>query len=237
MILDPHIHLLPGLGDGPATEDEAAKMLETLDKTGVSCAVAVTHADLLRMQDRTVFPARVHDAVRSLKRLQKSIHSRVKLVFSYEIDYEPGLFTGFDMRAYRIPGTDLLPVNFPLGNFDETDAQEFSYLIHRQHLRPLICQFERHVLMPGNAKEKLLGVFSAEYLISSTSLLFRPVNDVLQRAALDQRTFYLATNAHNATTRAPLITSDEMRISGTFQLALYKRLLQSNAALYRRIVK
>ena len=85
--------------------------------------------------------------------------------------------------------------------------------------------------------EKLLGVFSAEYLISSTSLLFRPVNDVLQRAALDQRTFYLATNAHNATTRAPLITPDEMRISGTFQLALYKRLLQSNAALYRRIVK
>ena len=237
MILDPHIHLLPGLGDGPASENEAAQMLETLEKSGVCAAVVVTHADLSKMQDRTVFPAHVRDAVRSLKRLQKSMNSHVKLVFSYEIDYEPGLFTGFDMKEYRIPGTDLLPVNFPLGNFDDTDAVEFSYLIHRQHLRPLICQFERHILMPGNAKEKLLGIFSAEYLISSTSLLLRPVNDVLQRAALDQRTFYLATNAHNATTRAPLISPEDMRISGPFQLALYKRLLQSNASLYRKIVK
>lgn len=237
MIIDPHIHLLPGLGDGPADEDEASKMLEMLEKAGVSCAVAVTHLDLLRMQDHIVFPGRVHDAKLTLKRLQKRMKSRVKLLFSYEIDYEPGLFRHFDLSAYRIPGTDLLPVNFPIGNFNEEDMHEFSYLIHRQHLRPLICQFERHILMPGNAKDRLLGVYSAEYLISSTSLLFRQVDDVLRRAALDQRTFYLASNAHNAGSRAPLLSPEDMRISGAFQTALYKHLLQANASLYRRIVR
>ena len=237
MIIDPHIHLLPGLGDGPEDENEAAKMLISLDRAGVSAAVCVTHLDLSRMQDPVFFPRRVHEAKRALERVKTERKSRVKLLYSYEIDYESGLFRSYDMRPYRIPGTDLLPVNFPIGNFDEQDMRDFSYLIHRQHLRPLICHFERHILMPGNAKEKLLGIYACEYLISSTSLLFRPIDEVLQRSAIDQRTFYLCTNAHNATSRAPLLTPEEMRLSGSFQLALYRKLLQSNAALYRKIVK
>ena len=237
MIIDPHIHLLPGLGDGPADENEAAKMLISLANAGVSCAVAVTHLDLSRMQDHVLFPRRLHEAQRALKSVQKQLKSRVKLVYSYEIDYEPGLFRNFDMKAYRIPGTDLLPVNFPIGVFDEADMRDFTYLIQRQHLRPLICHFERHILMPGNSKEKLLGIYACEYLISSTSLIFRPIQDVLQRSAIDRRTFYLCTNAHNASSRAPIVTPEDMRLSGTFQLALYKKLLQSNAALYRSIVK
>ncbi|MBO4283409.1 MAG: hypothetical protein J5958_02175 [Clostridia bacterium] len=212
-------------------------MLKMLDSAGVSCAVAVTHLDLSRMQDRAVFPARYHEAQRALKRLQKAQKSRVHLVFSYEIDYENGLFSNYDTRAYRIPGTDLLPVNFPIGNLGEDDIREFSYLIHRQHLRPLICQFERHILMPGNAKEKLLGIHAAEYLISSTSLLFRVVDDVIRQGSLDGRTFYLASNGHNATSRPPLYTPEEMRLSGVYQHALYKKLLQSNAALYQKIVR
>ena len=237
MIIDPHIHLLPGLGDGPEDENEAAKMLISLDRAGVSAAVCVTHLDLSRMQDHVFFPHRVHEAKRALERVKTERKSRVKLLYSYEIDYESGLFRSYDMRPYRIPGTDLLPVNFPIGNFDDQDMRDFSNLIHRQHLRPLICHFERHILMPGNAKEKLLGIYACEYLISSTSLLFRPINEVLQRSAIDQRTFYLCTNAHNATSRAPLLTPEEMRLSGSFQLALYRKLLQSNAALYRKIVK
>ena len=237
MIIDPHIHLLPGLGDGPADDAEAEEMLLTLDRAGVACAVCVTHLDLSRMQDHVFFPRRLHDAKRALKRVQNKIRSRVKLVFSYEIDYEPGLFRSFDMKAYRIPGTDLLPVNFPIGVFDEADMLDFSYLIHRQHLRPLICHFERHILMPGNAKEKLLGIFACEYLISSTSLLFRPIQDVLQRSSLDKRTYYVCSNAHNATSRAPLLSADEMRLSGSFQLALLKKLQQANAKLYHGIVK
>ncbi len=237
MIIDPHIHLYPGLGDGPVDGNEAAKMLISLAAAGVCAAVCVTHLDLSRMQDHAVFPRRVHDAERALKSVQKRLKSRVKLVFSFEVDYEPGLFSGFDLKEYRIPGTDLLPVNFPLGNFDEKDMQEFSYLIHRQHLRPLVCQFERHILMPGNAKEKLIGIHACEYLISSTSLLFQPIRDVLQRSYLDQRTFYLCTNAHNATTRAPLLTAEEMRLSGTYHLALLKKLQNANATLYRKIMK
>ena len=237
MIIDPHIHLLPGLGDGPADENEAQKMLVLLDNAGVSAAVCVTHLDLSRMRDHVLFPRRVHEAQNALKRVRTANKLRLKLLFSYEIDYEVGLFRNYDMREYRIPGTDLLPINFPIGNFDERDTLDFSYLIHRQHLRPLICHFERHILMPGNAKEKLLGIFACEYLISSTSLLFRPVDDVLRRSTLDQRTFYLCTNAHNATSRAPLLSPEDMRINGTFQLALYRKLLQSNAALFRKIVK
>lgn len=237
MIIDPHVHLLPGLGDGPTDVNEAAEMLVSLENSGVSCAVAVAHLDLSRMQDHVLFPRRVHEAQRALKSVQNKLKSHVKLVYSYEIDYEPGLFRNFDMKAYRIPGTDLLPVNFPIGVFDEADMRDFAYLIQRQHLRPLICHFERHILMPGNAKEKLLGIFACEYLISSTSLIFRPIQDVLQRSAIERRTFYLCTNAHNATSRAPIVTPEDMRLSGTFQLALYKKLLQSNAALYQKIVK
>ena len=236
MILDPHIHLMPGLGDGPDDEKEAGEMLKTLDSAGVSCAVAVTHLDLFRMQDHVEFPTRYHEAQRALKSVQKTLKSRVKAVFSYEIDYEVGLFSNYDMRSYRIPGTDLLPVNFPIGNFGDEDTREFSYLIQRQHLKPLICQFERHILMPGNAKEKLLGIHAAEYLISSTSLLFRAVDDVIRQGALERRTFYLSSNAHNATSRRPLLTEEEMRLSGVYQTALYRRLLQANASLYQRIV-
>ena len=79
MIIDPHIHLLPGFGDGPADENEAEKMLISLEKSGVSCAVAVTHLELSRMQDRVVFPRRLKEAQRTLKRLQLRIKSRVKL--------------------------------------------------------------------------------------------------------------------------------------------------------------
>lgn len=237
MIIDPHIHLLPGLGDGPEDEFEAEKMLVSLENAGVTAAVAVTHLDLSRMQDHVVFPRRVHNAKRALKRLQTRLKSRVKLFFSYEIDYEIGLFRNFDMREYRIPGTDLLPVNFPLGNFDENDTLEFSYLIHRQHLRPLICHFERHILMPGSAKDKLLGIFACEYLVSSTSLLFRPVDDVIQRGSVNQRTFYICSNAHNAGSRPPLLTPEDMRISGAFQMSMYRNLLQANAALLCKIVR
>lgn len=235
MIIDPHIHLLPGFGDGPVDDNEAGKMLTALEKAGVAAAIAVTHIDLSRMQDHVVFPRRLHEAKRILQSVQTGIKSRLNLLFSYEVDYEPNLFRNYDMRAYRIPGTDLLPVNFPIGNFDDADTLDFSYLIHKQHLRPLICQMERHILMPSNAMENLLGIHTAEYLISSTSLLFRPIQDFLQRASVEQRTVYLCSNAHNATSRAPILTAEEMRISGPYQNALLNRLLQSNAALYRKL--
>ena len=237
MIIDPHIHLLPKLGDGPADDAEAEKMLVFLQKAGVASAICVTHLDRTRMQDRVFFPRRVRDAQCALKRIQNKIHSHIHLFYSYEVDYEPGIFSNFDMSAYRIPGTDLLPVNFPIGVFDDRDMIEFLYLIHRQHLRPLICHFERHILMPSNAKEKLLGIFACEYLITSTSLLFRPIQDVLQRSTLDKRTYYVCSNAHNATTRAPLLTEEEMRLSGMFQHALLKKLLQSNTQLYRKLIR
>ena len=72
MIIDPHIHLLPGLGDGPADENEAAEMLISLANAGVSCAVAVTHLDLSRMQDHVLFPRRLHEAQMALKSVLKN---------------------------------------------------------------------------------------------------------------------------------------------------------------------
>ena len=49
--------------------------------------------------------------------------------------------------------------------------------------------------------------------------------------------YYVCSNAHNATTRAPLLTEEEMRLSGMFQHALLKKLLQSNTVLYRKLIK
>ena len=228
---------MPGLGDGPFRSDESKNMLITLNEHGLQGAVAVTHLDYRRIDDPLFFKERYLSSKLALERVSREIKSKVRLFYSFEVDYEDHMFHEVDMHPYVIPGTDLVSVNIPLGDFTNEMVKDFSYLIHKQHLRPLFCNFERHILFPKLVLPRILSMSSASYLISASSLLLPETEKVLLPAMEAHKTFYFCTNAHDSENRPPLLTPEKMRIFSKGQFDILKKLESTNKNLYRRIIR
>ena len=123
-MIDLHLHVLPGIDDGPSTVDEAVAMARVARDAGATTLVGTPHVDRFWSPE----PAAIHAARETLAARLAEEEIGIDLLTGAEISLERLVdIDPADLEAYALGTSRTLLVECPL----EAAAGEFTWPIHR----------------------------------------------------------------------------------------------------------
>jgi protein-tyrosine phosphatase len=199
--VDTHLHLLPGVDDGPATPEDAEGLLEAVIAAGTTHAVATPHANYQFHFERDA-------AQESLQRLQQRAGDRLRLYLGCELhlSYENVQEASATPRRFSLNGGRYLLVEFP--EFFERNALEAAL----QRLRdagavPVLAHPERNPVFqqhPEMLDEYLrLGCVAQLTASSFTGRFGKRAQQFSATLLQGERAHIVASDGHSAQQRAP----------------------------------
>jgi protein-tyrosine phosphatase len=205
-MIDIHCHLLPNVDDGPKTWDDTLALVALGMEEGIETFVATPHIlDGLNAERDRLLRARFSELEERLD--AEGLH--VEVVLGSEIFYQFGLEKIRDLEAATFGGNGryfLMELN--LASFPPHLEQTLSRL-QTMGLSPILAHAERYVKFSGNLKRlrELIyqGVLVQVNSGSLTGRFGRRIQKVSHRLLAENLVHFVATDAHNITTRPPLL--------------------------------
>ena len=204
-MIDIHCHLLPNVDDGPKTWDKTLAMIAVGMEEGIETFVATPHVLGLNAERDRLLRVRFRELEERLD--AEGLH--VKAVLGSEIFYQFGLEQIRDLESATFGGNGryfLMELN--LASFPPHLEQTLSGL-QEMGLSPILAHAERYAKYPGNMKRlrELIyqGVLVQVNSGSLTGRFGRRIRKVSRKLLTENLVHFVATDAHNTTTRPPLI--------------------------------
>ncbi len=203
MKADVHIHLLPRMDSGPAHPGVAAEMLRRLYNNRFRIFVAAPHFDPDR-EEISEFLLKRRLSIASLREAFGKDFRYVHLLPSAEVALVSGVSSLPELPCLAIPGTNLLPVLFPICDTVGVSAmREISVIIQKLHLCPLFCHTERAFPFFGDRFAELLGRANCAFVFSPYALTDNTLAIKLLQAIRRGAHLFLGSNAHDLEGRPP----------------------------------
>lgn len=200
-MIDFHTHVLPGMDDGSKDVQESVEMLGKLRNQGIETVMATSHFyanhDTL---DR--FLQRRAKAVEELKSVYKE--EKPEIVLGAEVHYFRGISNSENIEKLVIEGTNILLLELPYGEWDETILMEIEAIKRNLGLQVMIAHIDRYYLL-GRNKSYIQQLLNMDVLIQvniETFLSFRFSKRVL-KLLLTGKIDALGSDCHNMSTRKP----------------------------------
>ena len=235
MQTDAHIHILPGMDSGPQDPCEAAAMFTAAYDAGIRTFVAAPHYYC----DRESIPEFLLHRRLAFERLAEAVGKRIYRVLflsTAEVMLMPGVASLTELPSLAIPGTNLLPVDFPPADHITDDVmRELAYIVQKRRLRPLFCHTERHFTFfsPERFENQLLSFTHGVFLLSARAFPEDMLAAFLIRAINNGKTFLLCSNAHGIQGRTPSLSPRE-DLSGYSAFA-YRKIAQDTDAFFAEV--
>ncbi len=203
MKADVHIHVLPRMDSGPAHPGVAAEMLRRLYDDKFRVFVATPHFDPDH-EEISEFLLRRRLSIASLREAFGKDFRYVHLLPSAEVALLSGVGSLPELPCLTIPGTNLLPVLFPIGERIEDEAmREISVIIQKRRLCPLFCHAERAYPFYGDRFAALLDRANCAFLFSPYALSDANLSLEILQALRRGAQLFLGSNAHDLEGRPP----------------------------------
>lgn len=235
MKTDAHIHLLPGMDTGPREAWEGAAMFCEAYENGVRAFVATPHY----FCDRETIPeflVRRHSAFRRLADAVGRRVYRVLFLCSAEVMLMPGVSGLSELSSLTIPGTDLLPVDFPPSDRISDDVmRELAVIVQKRKLRPLFCHLERHYTFFSSEmfEKQLLGFTHGAFAVSADAFPNNELSAALIRPLNNGKLFFIASNGHGLRNRRATLAPHGV-LSGYSAFA-YRRIVADTDAFFLQL--
>jgi protein-tyrosine phosphatase len=225
-MVDIHCHILPAVDDGAAVEEMSQEMAQMAAADGITHLVATPHASYSYEFD----PG---ENLRKRDELQRSIGTSINILLGCDfhlseenlqrLSERPGDFT-LNARQYLL-------VEFSNTSIPAGIGQIFSDLLSR-NLRPIITHPERNPLLAEDY-ERIRKWMAAGGLVQVTAgaVLGRFGKRALRSARVLLRhrmVHFLATDAHNTTSRPPLLSEARGVIAAECGEAVAQALCEEN---------
>ena len=209
MKADAHIHLLPGMDSGPVYDGVAAEMLLRLYERRVRLLVATPHYFADR-ESVSEFVLRRRQAIQRLKLAFGPKFRNVCLLPSAEVMLMSGVSDVEALASLAIPGTNLLPVVFPIGgSIPDALMREVARMVQRLALCPMFCHVERYLPFYGERFDAFLGMNHAAFLLSPHALTLPELAESVAKALRQGARIFLGSNAHDLCLRPPTVEAEE----------------------------
>lgn len=229
-MLDLHVHVLPGIDDGPRTLDDALALAKALVADGIEHVVATPHI-YPGVFDNT--PQRIADA---FDRLQSAIEAEslpLSMTWAAEVRICPEIFDWLEQR--RLPlldgslvGPSTALIELPDGQIPVGTDRLMALLIDRG-ITPLIAHPERNkAVMDQPARLEVLRRMGCCFQLTAGSVLgeFGSRAQAAARHLLDADwADVIASDAHNLSGRKPRMRAAREWIGQHYDAALAERLM------------
>jgi protein-tyrosine phosphatase len=206
-MIDTHLHILPGVDDGPETIEETLSLARVLVEEGIHSAFATPHYnDMFPQRSAAEIRERVHDVQQVLDREEIPL----RLFAGHEALIKAGLAE--DIQAGRLAtlnGSRYLLLELWSGLWlPETERVIFE--LKASGIIPIIAHPERyHAIQQDPARlaalqqQGALAQLTASSLIGGQGSTARRCAEMLLRKGL---VHYIASDAHDLATRPPALT-------------------------------
>lgn len=233
-ITDIHVHLLPGLDDGPVDIEESQALLTELARSGVDRVFCTSH------YGSPHFDVTYNDLAAAYEKLSL-VHNNsfsITLSSAAEVRLSPSLIS--DLRENCIPtlgNTHYVLVEFP-GNEISNQNLSLIYELKVRGYLPIMAHPERNLAIQRQPQllDELLEAGVAAQLTADCFL--KPLNHQLMRDKLAWRILesgqasLIASDAHNTSSRPPLLTQAYNHISLKYGDKLVERLIENANAVW-----
>jgi protein-tyrosine phosphatase len=204
-MVDIHCHILPELDDGPTEESVAHQMFTMAARDGIRDLVATPHANYHYNFDPAVNRAK-RDALQQAMGSTPQLH----LGCDFHLSFENIADAKHNHTRYSINGTQYLLVEFADTNIPPHTEQIFFDMLSRGVV-PIITHPERNPILAGQP-DLLANWIGIGCLVQVTAgsvtgrfgkRAHRSTETMLRRNMVH----FIATDAHNLTTRPPVLSA------------------------------
>jgi protein-tyrosine phosphatase len=201
-MIDIHCHILPDIDDGPKNFDESMAMARMAAADGIAGIVATPH-----LNEKLYDPAEITRRVAWLNHLLRKEKIPLSIMRGADVSV---VFKPTDVQGFTINDTEYILVEFPHTHLPK-NSDDILYQFIVNGYKPIITHPERNPSISANPKllldllgddiyvqvtaGSLTGEFGKESQQCAQHLLRAGVVDVI------------ATDAHSATWRKPLLSS------------------------------
>ncbi len=205
-MIDTHLHILPGVDDGPETVDEALALARVLVQEGVHSAIATPHYnDEFPRRSAAEIQARVHDLQYALDRQGIPL----RLYAGHEVLIKPGLVE--DIQSGRVATLNgsryLLLELWPSTWIPETERVIFE--LRAAGIVPVLAHVERYRAIQDNPDRLATliqqGVLAQLTAGSLTNLWGKTVRRSAETLLKKGLIHCIASDAHGLQKRVPKI--------------------------------
>ena len=221
--IDLHCHLVAGVDDGAATENETQHMLELARNDGIGTIVATPH--LFSSHSSEKDPAVVFEKVEALVQACSAPDAPVKVVPGAEVFFDSNLFDYLMEFKHHLTlnHSSYFLLEFPF-NFIFHGASDFMYRVMMEGLIPVIAHVERNSVMQRNPRlvyeMAQMGVLCQVNAASFDGYFGEVAEDTARLLLKHNLVHVIASDAHSATERRPEFSSTIARLeSEGFQQA------------------
>lgn len=143
-MIDFHTHLLPGIDDGSRNVDETEELLDMEEKQGVNQVIVTPHFYASR-DSVDQFLKRRSDSYEKIKPLFKEKKGITGLYFGAEVYFFSGIGDAKMLPKLCIEGTDVLLLEMPFCQWDNTIYESVKKIVRGQKLTVVLAHIERYV--------------------------------------------------------------------------------------------
>ncbi len=229
-MIDIHIHLLPGVDDGPETLEESVEMCRAALASGCDALIATPH------QRREWSNQDPESLRRLLRRVQEAVGSSPRLYLGAEVRVDSGLLEELEADEHTgllgLGGSRYLLVEFS----DASDAAEIEGFVHEASLmgfRPVVAHPE---FVPALASEPGLvrrlvdrGAMMQVTAMTVTGQAGRSLQRVVHRLIDAELVHFVASDAHSMEWRPPGLREAQSAIGERWGQEVALRLTETNA--------
>jgi protein-tyrosine phosphatase len=228
-VVDLHDHLLPGLDDGAPDLATSIKMARMAAEDGITHVVCTPHASSRYKFD----PQRIETALDQLR--QALADAGIRLVLGSGCDFHLSYDNVQDAlknpRKYTVNGGEYLLIELPDYALPPT-LEETFYSLRLEGVTPILTHPERNPSLQQDAsrlKEWVRdGMLTQVTAASVTGLMGRKAQKLAERLLDDRWVHFIATDAHNVSTRPPAMRAARDHIAAKFGEPYAQRLCTEN---------
>jgi protein-tyrosine phosphatase len=147
--VDFHSHFLPNMDDGSSSAEESLRMLQASYWQGVDTMVATPHFYAER-SSIAHFLSRRNDSCAGLQKAIGKLDDIPHIFLGAEVLYFQGISRARMLPLLCIEQTNILLLEMPFAQWDESMLREIEQLQEGQHLQVVIAHLDRYFLYQKN---------------------------------------------------------------------------------------
>jgi protein-tyrosine phosphatase len=230
-MVDLHHHLLPGLDDGSPDLETSLAMARLAADDGITHVVCTPHAS-----SRYAFsPAHVEEKLSSLRSALE--RESIPLVLASGCDFHLGYDNIKDAiahpRKYSLNATDYLLIELPDHGLS-TSLEEIFYQLRLAGLRLILTHPERNPTLQRDPARLAAWLREGMLVQITTSSVLGKMGETARKMShtllANRWVHFLATDAHNLTSRPPLMSEARDLVASKYGAAYANRLCTENPA-------
>ena len=233
-MFDIHSHILPGVDDGAADTDISLKLLQMMQKQGVTDVVATPHFYAMH-QEIGEFERKVSGAYLELmKKTQGMNLPRVSI--GSEVFYFNGIGRSEGIKELTLCGSQFILLELPNCKLDSDILRDIADMYDRLGLITILAHLERYSAERGY--NKVLEMIDNETVfaqINASSLFSKHLKRPAMKLIKQGYASFLASDAHSPDGRPPMMKQAIEFISQHFDVQTAQRFIRRGDILRDRI--